>query len=207
MNGFITESTSKISDGFGTAVFILLLYSSTRLIYTPVETIFGKPGAFIYILLLLAAGIFMLARALLAGRIDAQLAVSGLGAGVLLWQVTRFSSQVGDSGLFGQSGWLFLLMAALITTVLWRRVLPIGLRFFMLVYLLLWAGQLYASALPLISGWPPMFIMPYRAVWVAALVGILVFLWGIVFRTFNAVQRKGYAVGLAFCVLLAASLF
>ena len=202
MNGFISESTSKISDGFGTAFFILVLYFATRFLYPLVETTFGKPGAFIYILILLAAGIFMLARALLAGREDAQLADAGLTAGVLLWQVTQFSNLLGGSGLFGQSGWLFWLMAVLITTVLWRKVLPIGLRFFMLVYLLMWVGLLYANTLSLITGWPPVFIAAYHAVRVVALLGVLVFLWWIVFRTSTAVERKVCAVGFAFCVLL-----
>ena len=202
MNGFISESTSKISNGFGTAFFILVLYFATRFLYPLVETTFGRPGAFIYILILLAAGIFMLARALLAGREDAQLADAGLTAGVLLWQVTQFSNLLGGSGLFGQSGWLFWLMAVLITTVLWRKVLPIGLRFFMLVYLLMWVGLLYTNTLSFITGWPPVFIATYHAVRVIALLGVLVFLWWIVFRTSTAVERKVCAVGFAFCVLL-----
>lgn len=202
MNGFISESTSKISNGFGTAFFILVLYFATRFLYPLVETTFGKPGAFIYILILLAVGIFMLARALLAGREDAQLADAGLTAGVLLWQVPQFSNLLGGSRLFGQSGWLFWLMAVLITTVLWRKVLPIGLRFFMLVYLLMWVGLLYANTLSFITGWPPVFIAAYHAVQVIALLGVLVFLWWIVFRTSTAVERKVCAVGFAFCVLL-----
>lgn len=202
MNGFISESTSKISDGIGTAFYMLVLYFSTRLVYPFVETTFGKPGVFVYILILLAAGIIMLARALLTGRQDAQLADAGLTAGVLLWQVTQFSNLLGGSGLFGQSGWLFWLMAVLITTVLWRKVLPIGLRFFMLVYLLLWVGLLYANSLVLITGWPPALIVAYHAVRGAALTGVLVFLWWIVYRSVNVVQRKVCAVGLAFCVLL-----
>jgi hypothetical protein len=202
MNGFISESTSKISDGFGTAFYILVLYFSTRLIYPFVESTFGKPGVFIYILILLAAGIIMLARALLTSRQDAQLADAGLTAGVLLWQVTQFSNLLGSSGLFEPVGWLFWLMVVLITTVLWRKVLPIGLRFFMLVYLLWWAGLLYANSLILITAWPPAFIASYHALRVTALLGVLFFLWWIVFRTFNPVQRKVCAVGLAFCVLL-----
>ena len=207
MNGFISESTSKISDGFGTAFFILVLYLSTRFVYPLVETTFGKPGAFIYILILLAAGIFMLARALLTGRQEAQLADAGLTAGVLLWQVTQFSNLLGSSGLFRPGGWLFWLMAVLITTVLWRKVLPIGLRFFMLVFLLFWAGLLYTSTLALITAWPPVFIAIFHAVRAAALAGVLVFLWWIVYRTSNVVERKVCAVGVAFCVLLGVMLF
>lgn len=207
MNGFITESTSKIFDGFGTAFFILVLYFSTRFVYPFVETTFGKPGVFIYILILLAAGIFMLARALLTSRQEAQLADAGLTAGVLLWQVTQFSNLLGNSGLFGQGGWLFWLMAVLITTVLWQKVLPIGLRFFIIVYLIWWAGLLYANTLSLITGWSPVFITSYHAVSAVALVGVLAFVLWIVFRTSKVVERKGCAVGLASRVLLSATIF
>ena len=98
-------------------------------------------------------------------------------------------------------------MAVLITTVLWRKVLPLGLRFFILVYLLLWAGLLYANTQSLIPRWPPVFIASYHALQAVALAGVLVFLWWIVFRTSTAVERKVCAVGLAFCVLLGAGIF
>jgi membrane protein insertase Oxa1/YidC/SpoIIIJ len=72
----------------------------------------------------------------------------------------------------------------------------------MLVYLLMWVGLLYANTLSLITGWPPVFIAAYHAVRVVALLGVIVFLWWIVFRTSTAVERKVCAVGFAFCVLL-----
>ncbi len=87
MNGFITESTSKITDGFGTAVYILVLYFFIYYVGANVESTFGKTGYILLILILLAAGIFMLTRALRAGKAEAQLADAGITAGVLLWQV------------------------------------------------------------------------------------------------------------------------
>jgi hypothetical protein len=98
---------------------------------------------------------------------------------------------------------LFLLIAI----VLWRKVFLVGMRFFVLVYLLMWAGMLYVNTQNLLISWPPVLVATYHAVRVIALAGILVFLWWIVFRTFTPVQRKACAVGLAFCGLLAVMAF
>jgi hypothetical protein len=207
MNGFINESVSKLYDGFGSVFYLLALYFATRLVYLPVAHAFGKPGVFIYILFLLAVGIFMLARSLVTDKEETRLATYGLTAGVLLWHVMQFSNLMGNSGLFGQTGWLFWLLFLLIAIVLWRKVFLVGMRFFVLVYLLMWAGMLYVNTQNLLISWPPVLVATYHAVRVIALAGILVFLWWIVFRTFTPVQRKACAVGLAFCGLLAVMAF
>jgi hypothetical protein len=207
MNGFITESVSKIYDGFGTAAFLLMLTFSTRLLYLPIEKSFGQAGVFIYILLLLAAGIFMLGKALVTDKDENRLAFNGLTAGVLLWQVTRFSNLIGDIGLFNQAGWLIWLTFLLIVVILWRRIFPVGLRFFSMTFLLLWAGLLYTNSGELILSWPAVLIVAYHSVKAAALIGILILTWWIAFRTFNPNQRKACAVLLAFCAMLAGMWF
>jgi hypothetical protein len=98
MNGFINESVSKLYDGFGSVFYLLALYFATRLVYLPVAHAFGKPGVFIYILFLLAVGIFMLARSLVTDKEETRLATYGLTAGVLLWHVMQFSRLAGFFG-------------------------------------------------------------------------------------------------------------
>ncbi len=207
MNGFITESTSKITDGFGTAVYILVLYFFLYYAAANVESTLGKPGYILLILILLAVGIFMLTRALRAGKAEAQLADAGITAGVLLWQCTAFSNAFGNAGFSGKIGWLYWSMALLVMIVLWRKTLPPGLRFLLLVYLSLWVVVLYHFALPLISGLPTVFTVLYHFVRVAALAGVLVFMWAIVYHTTNSLQRKLCAVGLAFCVFIGAGIY
>lgn len=207
MNGFITESVSKIYDGFGTAAYLLMVTFTTRLLYLPIEEAFGRPGVFIFILLLLATGIFMLGRAFAAEKDENRLAFNGLTAGVLLWQVTRFSNRIGEIGLFNQTGWLIWLTFLLVVLVLWRRIFPVGLRFFSMTFLLLWAGLLYTTTGDLLQTWPPVLIVAYHSVRAIALVGILILTWWIAFRTINPSQRKTCAVLLAFCAMLAGTWF
>lgn len=207
MNGFVTESVSKIYDGFGTTAYLLLLTFTPRLVYLPIKAAFGRPGVFIFILLLLAAGIFMLGRSLAAGKDENRLAFNGLTAGVLLWQVTRFSNLIGEIGLFKQTGWLIWLTLLLIFGVMWRKIFPVGLRFFALTFLLLWAGLLYTNTGDLLQSWPAVLIVSYHTIRALALVAILVLIWWIAFRTFNPIQRKACAVLLAFCAMLAGMWF
>jgi|GEM_PF-823260 len=207
MNGFVTESVSKIYDGFGTTAYLLMLTFTTRLIYLPTEEAFGRPGVFIYILLLLAIGVFMLGRALAAGNDENRLAFNGLTAGVLLWQVTRFSNRIGEIGLFTQTGWLIWLIFLLIVVVLWKRIFPTGLRFFSMTFLLLWVVLLYANTSEMLQSWLPVLIVAYLSVKAIALIGILLLTWWIAFRTINPSQRKTCAVLLAFCAMLAGMWF
>jgi hypothetical protein len=207
MNGFISESTSKISDGFGTAVYLFTLHISTRFLYSLIDKSSIKPGEFVFILLPVALGVFMLVRAFTGTRPVEQRADAGLAAGALLWQVTLFVYLLISGGLFEYISWVIWLLGVLSTIVLWPRILSLGLRFFTLVYLLMWAGTLYVDLLAFISGWPTIFIAIYHAVRMAALAGVLVFLWVIVYRSSNSMQRKVCGVGLAFCVLLGLNLF
>ena len=72
MNGFITESVSKISDGIINTIKLILFYALTSLLIVPIEHYFQRPGILIYIFLLLAtAGFELLALP--------NLAVPGMG--------------------------------------------------------------------------------------------------------------------------------
>ena len=188
-------------------LILLLLTFAPRLVYLPIEQAFGRPGVFMFILILLATGIFMLARALTPGKDENRLAFNGLTAGVLLWQVTRFSNLIGEIGLFEQTGWLIWLTFTLIVAVLWRKVFPIGLRFFSITFLLHWAGLLYTNTSNLLHTWPPVLVVSYLSVRVIALIGILLLTWWIAFRTVNSSQRKACAVFLAFCAMIAGNWF
>ena len=207
MNGFITESVSKIYDGFGTAAYLLMLTFTTRLLYLPIEEAFGRAGDFHFYPVTAGNWDIHVGRALAAGNDENRLAFNGLTAGVLLWQVTRFSNRIGEIGLFNQTGWLIWLTLLLIVVVLWKRIFPIGLRFFSMTFLLLWAGLLYANTGNLLQTWPAVLIVAYQSVKAIALIGILILTWWIAFRTINPSQRKACAVLLAFCAMLAGMWF
>jgi hypothetical protein len=202
MNGFITESTSKISDGFGTTLFLLALYSATNITYPPVVSSFGRPGVFAYILILLGIGIFMLQRSIAGHGQEEKHSGSGLTAGLLLWQVTRFSNLLGNIGLFNQTGYLVWLMVFLMTLVLWKKLLPLGIKYFTLTFLCHWLGILLVNSQTLIESASPVVQASWLAFRVLGAVGIFVFIGWIVFKAFTPTQRKFCGLGLYFCILL-----
>jgi 4-hydroxybenzoate polyprenyltransferase len=107
MNGFITESVSKLSDGIGNSIRLLLLYLITTLIYIPANTFFHRIGTLIYILILLALAVIELQRSLAVRTSDSRRAWNGMASGVYFWQVIRFTTDLTGIKLFQQAGIIF----------------------------------------------------------------------------------------------------
>lgn len=203
MNGFITESVSKIYDGFGTAAYLLMITFAARLVYLPVEKALGKTGIFVYILVLLAVGTFLAGKSLTKAKDDNHLAFYGMSAGVLLWQAVQFSLKFGSDNSIGWSGWLIGGAVLALMILLWKKILPFGLRFFAAEFTLLWAGVLYRDGLAQLGHWSPAIAAGYQLLRAAALVGILFIIWWIAFRTKEVAQRQACGMALAFCAMLA----
>ncbi len=203
MHGFITESVSKIYDGFGTTGYLLMVIFGTRLIYLPIEKLLGKIGIFVYVLLLLGLGTYMLGRSLLTGRDKNHLVFDGMTAGVLFWQAVQFSDLTLESEKFNTIGWLVWFVVLILVISLWRKVLPTGLGYFLLEFLLLWGGLLYLRTNTYIVEWSPLLVAGYRSIRAIALIAILFLLWWIAFRTQRITQRQTCGILLAFCAMLA----
>ena len=163
MNGFITESASKISDGIFNAIKLLLFYALTSLLLVPVEYYFHRPGMLIYIFLLLAVAGFYLQRALTVRISDPLRAWYGMEAGLLFWQVIRFTADLGSIQIFQQTGMIFFVMVVIITVTLWKKILPIGVRSAMAVMLICWLGKLYQMGYTYLINWPPFVYFSYES--------------------------------------------
>jgi hypothetical protein len=203
MHGFITESVSKIYDGFGTAGYLLMVTFGTRLIYLPIEKLLGKTGIFVYVLLLLALGTYMIGRSLMSGRDKNRAVFDGMTAGVLFWQVVQFSELTLESEKFNLFGWLVWFGLLIVVGTLWKKILPTGLGYFLLEWLWLWGGFLYLRTDAYIIDWPSLLIAGYRSIRAVALVAILFLIWWIAFKTQKITQRQTCGIFLAFCAMLA----
>ena len=201
MNGFITESTSKISDGIANAINLLLFYALTSLLILPIEHFFHRPGFLIYIFLLLALAGFELQRTMIARISDPRRAWHGMAAGLYLWQVIRFTAELGSYPLFQQSGMIFWVMAVLITATLWKRLLPIGVRATMSVVIVCWLGKLYQVGYTYLAEWPPFVTFGYVALrYLAGVAGLIALLF-IIFRSHDLNSRV-YGAILVFAAVL-----
>ncbi|MEA5078895.1 MAG: hypothetical protein VB013_10040 [Anaerolineaceae bacterium] len=201
MNGFITESVSKLSDGIGNSIRLLSLYLVTTLLVVPINTFFYRIGVLIYLFVLLAMAVFELQRSLTARTSDPKRAWSGMAAGIYFWQVIRFAAQLDAIHIFQQSGIIFWIMVVLITASLWKKFLPIGLRTATLTLLSCWLGKIYVLGFAFLENWSPIVVFGYQAIRYICGVGGLFILVYILFKSENAANRS-YAAILFFASLL-----
>lgn len=203
MNGFITESVSKLYDGFGTALYLLGLVFSSRLINLFAIKYLGYPGLFIFSLLLLAIGFLLLGQGVIRNLDENKQAAYGICAGVLLWQAPTFLDLFNILGFYNLTVLIILSIFALLLVWLWQRIHWISIRFCILVFLGMWAGSFLIHANELIHGWTNAWTLVFYCIRMASLAGTLVFTWWIIFRSPTSMQRRISGVGLAFCAMMA----
>jgi hypothetical protein len=194
MNGFITESVGKISDGIANAIKLVIFYAITTLLLIPVEHYFQRPGILIYIFLLLAIAGFELHRTLIARTSEPRRAWHGLAAGLFFWQVVRYTADLSNLALFQQAAMIYWVMVVLITVVLWKKLLPIGVRSAMLVLLVCWLGKLYQMGFTYLLDWPPFINFGYGVLRYLVGLGGVIALFLIIFRSRDLNSRIYSAV-------------
>lgn len=202
MHGFISESTSKISDGFWSAAKLLLLFLLLTMFPTFLVNEDSTQLRIAYLVLLMAGGVFFLFRSLVDRIPETQNAMNGMVSGLFFWQAVNFSGFPEDWVLFQPAGYLLWLGSVILIYLLWSRVLPVGMRFMLLVIMLHWIGRLLITSLSMLvtngmAGW----IVP-GSIRLSGIVGILFCLWFIVVRSSVPLQRRYAAVGLYFSVLI-----
>ncbi len=207
MHGFISESTSKISDGLWSATKLMLLSLVAILFPQLIERQFSFPFRLPYLILLMVVGIFYLFRSLVSRNPDTQKAMNGMVAGVLFWYAVRYSGLPEDWEFFKTGGYLLWLGSAILVFLLWSRVLPIGMRFTLLVLMAHWLGRLLILSLPSMTGAGFSKWLGIGSVRLLGIIGFFISLWYIIVRSANPLQRRYAAVGLYASFLLLFMLF
>ncbi|HPS42407.1 MAG TPA: hypothetical protein PK040_07375 [Anaerolineaceae bacterium] len=201
MQGFITESASKITDGLGSTLKLLTVAAATSLLFMPVNQADNPILKTAYIGMLLLGGVYFLYRSLVPAASDAVRASNGMLSGLLLFQVLRFSGLTQKWGLLDTRGYLIWLVAVLVVGLLWRRAFPTGVRFLVLLVLLNWLGSLYSASGASAADWGQAWQIGFKSLRYLGAAGIAVTLWFILLKSGNALQRKYGAALLYFFVL------
>ena len=207
MNGFIQESVSKIADGFGSAIKLLLFVFLVTLAVIPVNELFGTYGLAAFLLLLFFTAVFYIQRSHNHQLEDSQKAWCGMAAGVLFWQVTRYFPEIFDLQFKIGLEILYWAGLAIVTFLLWRKYLNTGFRFFLLTILLNWIGWIYMESLKISGEWPRMLSDLFSILHYAGIFGMLFCIWWIVVRSHNALERKYAGMALYFNILLTFLIF
>jgi hypothetical protein len=133
---------SKLVDGLLTPFILVLLSVLLALLIRPIEIIFQRPGLLIYTVILLALGILSLERCLVPRYPEEIRAWWGMVGGLLTWAVIEMSNFIGAHGLTNDTGMVSLMLVGLVVGVLWRSILPLGVKFFAIALLGGWVGHL-----------------------------------------------------------------
>jgi hypothetical protein len=189
MDGFITESVAKISDGFFAAIKLILAYYLTRLLLVLVERFLGMPGVIIYVIILMALGAFFLYRSWAIDISDHARAGRGMLAGLLFWQAFVMIADFGQYPLFERLGILFWLMMVIVMFTLWKKIQPVGIKMGLAVFLVCWLGRIFFTGLAQTVDWIPALQLAYNSIrWLVVASGLAAIVY-IIYRSRNAVSR------------------
>lgn len=198
---------SKINDGLTPAFVLILLTVMYDLIAIPVERAFELHGLLIFILLLLTLGAVALDRCIDSRYTQTERVFHGMLAGMFFWFTASAASLLGLPDVQPQANVIYMLLAAMVAVALWRTVLPIGAKFFALVFLFNWIGRfLISRQLSLFQSWDFLTGFRWTYGWIALAAAALLLAW-LFFASRRQAQRSWAALGIWFFVMTAASLF
>jgi hypothetical protein len=177
---------SKLVDGWLTA-FILTFSSLTLFLFLqPIEVVFGKPGLFVYAVLMLAGGILCLDRGVREELSPVARASYGLAGGIFSWMVLESANYLSGTPLASFTGVLVLLMLSMMVVTLWNNSLTLGARFFSAAFLAIFGGRLIIVGGRQMFNWLPTLVQ--SEFWIAAALIVAAVVAGI-FMTFFSHQR------------------
>ena len=198
---------SKLVDGLASAVVLLLLLGLLRFLENPFAQVLGRPGVLAYTFIILAASIFCLERSSVTRISETTCTWYGMLGRVLAWVVTKLSGEMGTAGISGLSSLILLIMVSLITATLWLRVLPIGVRFYFLIFILNWIVSLLLLGVETWSIRIPFITIIWRVSGYLGILGGLVTLGWMFYFSEKRIQRLWYGLWVWFCLDLAAHVF
>src|SRR5512135_3426146 len=136
------ELRSKLLDGLLAPLVMVLLSVLLALIIRPVEIIFSRPGLLVYAVILLAAAVVSLERCVVLRYPDTTRAWWGMLGGLLTWTVIEISNMISANSIVSETGVLSMMLVGLVVGVLWKKVLPLGVKFFAVTLIGAWASHL-----------------------------------------------------------------
>lgn len=193
---------SKLRDGLLPAFVMLLLILVPSFLMMPIQEHLGRPGLLVYMLVLLTSGVLSLERSLHDDRPITRCCWYGLVGGMLTWMALEVTDRLSGAGLTSLNAVPFFLIIGLIVATLWRRVLPLPVQWFILVFFLNWISRFLISGEEFLVGYFPEVRLAY---WITAGVGVagtLIALIAIIWRSRERMQRMHLAIGLWFSNLL-----
>lgn len=193
---------SKLRDGLLPAVVLVLLVIVLSVLIPLFQNSLQRPGLLVYMLFLLTLGVLFLESSLHEDQPIPRRAWYGLSGGMITWMATEVADRLSQSGLTSIYAIPYFLIVGLIVAILWRRVLPLSVRWFVLVFFLNWVSRFIVAGEQVLVTFFPQANWIYLITAGVGLAGMLATLAYIIWRSRDRIQRIRMAVWLWFSTLL-----
>ncbi|HNT54539.1 MAG TPA: hypothetical protein PKG95_07490 [Anaerolineaceae bacterium] len=199
----LTETQKSLAlDGLLVILAMLLVVLLSELLVHPIVKQFGPSGLLVYTLGLLALGMYFLDRTISPSIPECQRAWHGAMGGLLTWTFIWLNDQSAQI-LIGQDGALWMLTGTLVIAALWKRVLPLGVRFFFLVFSMNWGARMLLQAQSILGQFWPVFRQIYDFTgYIAIFLAVIGLLW-MLFRARQRIMRMWAGIWIWFFILVA----
>ncbi len=195
-----------VYDGVLPSAVLILLTMTVNLMIAPVQVLFGPSGLLVYTLFALAVGIFSLDRSIQLNMGEPARIWFGSVSGLLIWFVMELVLHIDRISLSSDMFFILLLMTSLILITIWKPVLPVGLKFFALGFLMNWAIHFLLAYQLKMANQFRIFDNFYQACGFIA-IGGAVFFVGLMLKAGTRVFRMWAALGVWISILMVLIVF
>jgi hypothetical protein len=198
-----SEFRSKLVDGVLAGSVLVLLELLLILLIKPVQLVFSNPGLLVYALILLSVSVVCLERSLHSMLSEWVQAWGGILGGLTAWIMVELNSGLGGQTLTSETGMLNLMLVFLVASVLWRKIAPLGLRYYLMALLLSWAGHSGLSSLAFFTtSVEPRLAFLYSAAGFLAVGVMAIALAYILLRSRTQLERLNAAMAIWFTAMI-----
>lgn len=193
---FPKDISSRLTDGLVPAVLLLALTMMMDMLIYPIQATAKREGLLIYLILVLAMGVFALEKSTQSRAAEIGRAISGMVAGQFFWHAFWIILLLGGVELNPQGTILILTLITLLGLTLWRPVLPLGVKFFLVSFLASWVNRFFINHSIIQSTGADLFTWLFYAAGFLALAGVVFGIAYLIFRAEFRVQRLWAALGI-----------
>ncbi len=193
---FPKDIAVRLSDGLVPAVLLLVLTMMMDMLIYPIQAVANREGLLIYLILVLAMGVFALEKSTHPRGTEIGRAISGMVAGQFFWHSLWIIQLLGGIDLNPQGTILVLVLITSLGLTLWRPVLPLGVKFFLISFMASWINRFFVNHSITQSAGIDFYNGLFYATGFLALAGVVFGIAYLIFRAEFKVQRLWAALGI-----------
>jgi hypothetical protein len=202
-----SDLRSKLTDGILAGGVLVMLELVMILLIQPIQLLFLSPGILVYTVVLIALAVICLERCLALRDPDMVRAWWGILGGMVTWAVIELSNWLGNQIVTNETGILIFLFVILIISVLWRRIAPLGLRYFFLLTMLGWLGHAALETVIFLTGRLPQIGSILMGIGYASIAAIVLAIVYIMLRSQTRLERINAAIVIWSAAMIAIYVF